>query len=148
MKESAAAALSYLKSRAGEFGIDPELFEKRDVHVHLPAGAQPKEGPSAGVTVLTAMASILSGRVVRDDLAMTGEITLRGKVLPVGGIKEKILAAHRAGIRRVLVPVRNEADLEDIPSELREEMEIGLVESIDEVLKEAFPATTRAAATG
>jgi ATP-dependent Lon protease len=148
MKESAAAALSYLKSRAGEFGINPELFEKRDIHVHLPAGAQPKEGPSAGVTVLTAIASILSGRVVRDDMAMTGEITLRGKVLPVGGIKEKILAAHRAGIRRVLVPARNEADLEDIPSELREEMEILLVESIDEVLKEAFPAKARAAATG
>ena len=148
MKESAAAALSYLKSRAGEFGIDPEQFEKRDIHVHLPAGAQPKEGPSAGVTVLTAIASILSGRVVRDDMAMTGEITLRGKVLPVGGIKEKILAAHRAGIRRVLVPARNEADLEDIPAELREEMEIVLVESIDEVLKEAFPSKRRAAAAG
>jgi ATP-dependent Lon protease len=139
MKESAAAALSYLKSRAAEFGIDPELFEKRDIHVHVPAGGQPKEGPSAGVTVLTAMASILSGRVVREDLAMTGEITLRGKVLPIGGVKEKVLAAHRAGIRRVLVPARNEADLEDIPSELRDEMQIVLVESIDQVLKEAFP---------
>ena len=115
------------------------MFEKRDIHVHVPAGGQPKEGPSAGVTVLTAIASILSGRVVRDDLAMTGEITLRGKVLPIGGVKEKVLAAHRAGIRRVLVPKRNEADLDDIPAELREAMEIVLVESIDQVLKEAFP---------
>src|SRR5438067_2522539 len=148
MKESAAAALSYLKARAEEFGIDAGQFKVRDIHVHVPAGGQPKEGPSAGVTVLTAIASILSGRVVRDDLAMTGEITLRGKVLPIGGVKEKVLAAHRAGIRRVLVPARNEADLDDIPRELREEMEIVLVESIDEVLKEAFPAKRRAAATG
>jgi ATP-dependent Lon protease len=148
MKESAAAALSYLKARAGEFGIDPELFEKRDIHVHVPAGGQPKEGPSAGVTVLTAIASILSGRVVRDDLAMTGEITLRGKVLPIGGVKEKVLAAHRAGIRRVLVPTRNEADLDDIPGELREEMEIVLVESIDQVLKEAFPPLRKPESVG
>ncbi|HSS92711.1 MAG TPA: endopeptidase La, partial [Candidatus Dormibacteraeota bacterium] len=138
MKESASAALSYLKERASVLGIDPLLFEKNDIHVHVPAGAQPKEGPSAGVTVLTAMASILTGRPARDDVAMTGEITLRGKVLPIGGVKEKVLGAHRAGIRRVLLPSHNEADLDDIPADLRKEMELVLVESIDQVLKEAL----------
>jgi ATP-dependent Lon protease len=139
MRESAAAALSYLKTRAVELGIEREVFEENDIHVHVPAGAQPKEGPSAGVTVLTAIASILSGKAVRGDLAMTGEITLRGRVLPIGGLKEKVLAAHRAGIRRVLVPRRNEADLDDIPGDLRKEMTIVLVESIDQVLQEALP---------
>ena len=138
MKESAAAALSYLKARAADIGIDPELFDKNDIHVHVPAGAQPKEGPSAGVTVLTAMASILTGRPARDDIAMTGEITLRGRVLPIGGIKEKVLGAHRAGIRRVLLPTRNEADLDDIPADLRKEMQLVLVDSIDQVLSEAL----------
>jgi ATP-dependent Lon protease len=138
MKESAAAALSYLKARAGDIGIDPELFDKNDIHVHVPAGAQPKEGPSAGVTVLTAMASILTGRPARDDIAMTGEITLRGRVLPIGGIKEKVLGAHRAGIRRVLLPTRNEADLDDIPADLRKEMQLVMVDSIDQVLAEAL----------
>jgi ATP-dependent Lon protease len=138
MKESAAAALSYLKARAADIGIDPTLFDKNDIHVHVPAGAQPKEGPSAGVTVLTAMASILTGRPARDDIAMTGEITLRGRVLPIGGIKEKVLGAHRAGIRRVLLPTRNEADLDDIPADLRAEMELVLVDSIDQVLREAL----------
>jgi ATP-dependent Lon protease len=145
MRESAAAALSYLKTRAAELGVDRARFEDNDVHVHVPAGAQPKEGPSAGVTVLTAMASILSGVPVRDDLAMTGEITLRGKVLPVGGVKEKVLAAHRAGIRRVLIPKRNEADLDDIPADLRQELEVILVESIDDVLREALPDLALAA---
>ena len=126
--------------------MDRTRFEENDVHVHVPAGAQPKEGPSAGVTVLTAMASILSGMPVRDDLAMTGEITLRGRVLPVGGVKEKVLAAHRAGIRRVLIPRRNEVDLEDIPADLRQELEVVLVESIDEVLREALPDLSAAAA--
>jgi ATP-dependent Lon protease len=138
MKESAAAALSYLKARAADIGIDPTLFDKNDIHVHVPAGAQPKEGPSAGVTVLTAMASILTGRPARDDIAMTGEITLRGRVLPIGGIKEKVLGAHRAGIRRVLLPTRNEADLDDIPADLRGEMELVLIDSIDQVLREAL----------
>jgi ATP-dependent Lon protease len=138
MKESASAALSYLKARAGDIGIDPTLFDKNDIHVHMPAGAQPKEGPSAGVTVLTAMASALTGRPVRDDIAITGEITLRGRVLPIGGIKEKVLGAHRAGIRRVLMPKRNESDLDDIPADLRQEMEFVFVESIDQVLQEAF----------
>jgi ATP-dependent Lon protease len=146
MKESATAALSYLKARAGDIGIDPALFDKNDIHVHVPAGAQPKEGPSAGVTVLTAMASILTGRPARDDIAMTGEITLRGRVLPIGGIKEKVLGAHRAGIRRVLLPTRNEADLDDIPADLRAEMELVLVDSIDQVLREAL--TTVGSASG
>jgi ATP-dependent Lon protease len=138
MKESASAALSFLKARAKDIGIEPSLFDKNDIHVHVPAGAQPKEGPSAGVTVLTAMASILTGRPARDDLAMTGEITLRGRVLPIGGVKEKVLGAHRAGIRRVILPKRNEADLDDIPQDLRRQMQFVMVESIDEVLKEAL----------
>src|SRR5437667_129492 len=138
MKESASAALSYLKSRAADVGIDPSLFDKNDIHVHVPAGAQPKEGPSAGVTVLTAMASILTGRPVRDDVAMTGEITLRGRVLPIGGIKEKVLGAHRAGLRRVLMPSHNEADLDDIPADLRKQMQFVMLESIDQVLREAL----------
>jgi ATP-dependent Lon protease len=104
----------------------------------VPAGAQPKEGPSAGVTVLTAMASILTGRPVREDVAMTGEITLRGRVLPIGGIKEKVLGAHRAGLRRVIMPRRNEADLDDIPADLRKQMKFVMIESIDEVLREAL----------
>jgi len=137
MKESAAAALSYLKSHARDLGIELSQF-KNDIHVHVPAGAQPKEGPSAGLTVLTAMASILTGRPARDDIAMTGEITLRGRVLPIGGVKEKVLGAHRAGIRRVILPKRNEADLDDIPPDLRRQIEFVMVESIDEVLKQAL----------
>ncbi len=146
MKESASAALAYLKTRAAELHIEPAVFERNDLHIHVPAGAQPKEGPSAGVTVLTAMASVLTGMTVRDDLAMTGEITLRGRVLPIGGLKEKVLAAHRAGLRRVLAPRRNEHDLDDIPADLRAEMEIILVDSIDEVLRAALPALAEAAA--
>jgi ATP-dependent Lon protease len=138
MKESAAAALSYLKARAADIGIDPTLFDTNDIHIHVPAGAQPKEGPSAGVTVLTAMASILTGRPVRDDVAMTGEITLRGRVLPIGGVKEKVLGAHRAGLRRVLLPSHNEADLDDIPADLRKQMQFVMLDSIDQVLREAL----------
>ena len=139
MKESAAAALSYLKAHHQSLNIPPSLFERSDIHVHVPAGAQPKEGPSAGITVLVAMASALTGQLVRDDIAMTGEITLRGRVLPIGGLKEKVLAAHRAGIRRVIAPARNEADLADIPADLLEEMAIVMVDSIGEVLREALP---------
>ena len=149
MKESAAAALSYLKAHANELGIDPAQFDKNDIHVHVPAGAQPKEGPSAGVTVLTAMASILTGRPVRDDVAMTGEITLRGRVLPIGGIKEKVLGAHRANLRRIVMPRRNEADLDDIPADLRKEMKFAMVESIDQVLRETLtPAPAKASPNG
>ncbi|HVH62830.1 MAG TPA: endopeptidase La [Candidatus Dormibacteraeota bacterium] len=148
MKESAAAALSYLKARARDIGIDQSLFDRNDIHVHVPAGAQPKEGPSAGVTVLAAMASILTGRPVRDDVAMTGEITLRGRVLPIGGVKEKVLGAHRAGLRRVLLPKRNDADLDDIPADLRKEIHFVLVESIDQVLREALAPRRSAALNG
>ena len=123
MKESAQAALSYIRSRAERLGIAPDFFEKSDIHVHVPAGAIPKDGPSGGVTIAASLASLLTGRPVRSDVAMTGEITLRGKVLPVGGIKEKVLAARRAGIHTVILPRRNERDLDDIAPEVREELE-------------------------
>jgi ATP-dependent Lon protease len=138
MRESAHAALSYLRTNARRFGIYPELFEHKAIHVHVPASAIPKDGPSAGVTILAALTSVAAGRPVRNDLAMTGEITLRGKVLPVAGIKEKVLAAHRAGIGTVLLPRRNEGALEDIPEEVRRAIRIILVDSADEVLEEAL----------
>ncbi len=138
MKESAQAALSYIRSRAERIGIAADFFEKSDIHVHVPAGAIPKDGPSAGVTIAASLASLLTGRPVRNDVAMTGEITLRGKVLPVGGIKEKVLAARRAGITTVILPRRNESDLEDIPPEVRSEMETIFVDTVDEVLKHAL----------
>jgi ATP-dependent Lon protease len=138
MRESAQAALSYVRSNAVRLGIDPTAFEDHLVHVHVPAGAIPKDGPSAGVTMATALASLATGRCVRSHLAMTGEITLRGKVLPVGGIKEKVLAAHRAGIRTVVLPRDNERDLEDVPSELRRDLDVVLVEVAEEVLARAL----------
>jgi len=138
MKESAQAALSYIRSRADRIGVAPDFFDKSDIHVHVPAGAIPKDGPSAGVTIAASLASLLTGRPVRADVAMTGEITLRGKVLPVGGIKEKVLAARRAGIRTVILPRRNEHDLDDIPAELRSEMEAIFVDTVDEVLAHAL----------
>jgi ATP-dependent Lon protease len=138
MQESARAALSYTRSRAKELGIDPDFFEKYDIHLHIPAGAQPKDGPSAGVTMTTALVSLLTGRAVHSDVGMTGEITLRGQVLAIGGIKEKILAAHRAGLKKVILPKLNEADLEDIPEEVRNSMQFALVERIDEVLENAL----------
>jgi ATP-dependent Lon protease len=138
MRESAQAALTYVRSNAAQLGIDPHVFQGQMVHLHVPAGAIPKDGPSAGVTMATALASLATGRCVRSHLAMTGEITLRGKVLPVGGIKEKVLAAHRAGIRTVILPRPNERDLEDVPAELRAELEIVLVDSAEEVLSRAL----------
>jgi ATP-dependent Lon protease len=138
MKESAQAALSYVRSRVGQLGIAADFFEKSDLHIHVPAGAIPKDGPSAGVTIAASLASLLSGRPVRSEVAMTGEITLRGKVLPVGGIKEKVLAARRAGIKTVILPRRNENDLEDIPEEARKEMEFVFVDTVDEVLRHAL----------
>jgi ATP-dependent Lon protease len=138
MKESVQAALSYIASRAAELGVDPAFREKTDVHVHVPAGAVPKDGPSAGVTMLAALVSLLTGRLVRNDLAMTGEITLRGAVLPIGGVKEKVLAAHRAGIRAVLLPARNEDDLKDIPMEVRSTMRFHLVSDMDDALSIAL----------
>jgi ATP-dependent Lon protease len=138
MRESAQAALSYVRSNAVQLGIDPHVFENQLIHLHVPAGAIPKDGPSAGVTMVTAVASLATGRRVRSHLAMTGEITLRGKVLPVGGIKEKVLAAHRAGIRTIVLPRDNERDLEDVPAELRQELTIVAVESAEEVLAHAL----------
>ncbi|MCS6925610.1 MAG: endopeptidase La [Candidatus Binatia bacterium] len=134
MKESAQAALSYIRSRADRLGIPTDFFENCDIHIHVPAGAIPKDGPSAGITMATSLASLLTGRPVRPHLAMTGEITLRGKVMPVGGVKEKVLAARRAGVTTVILPKRNEKDLEDVPPNVRAEMEFRFVETIDEVL--------------
>jgi len=138
MQESARAARSYLWSHAAEFGIDPDMFKSYGVHLHVPAGAIPKDGPSAGVAMTAALASLFTGRRVNYNTAMTGEITLSGQVFPVGGIKEKVLAAHRAGIRRVILPARNEADLEDIPAEVRAELEVVFVARIGEVIEAAL----------
>ena len=138
MKESAHAALSYVRTNAEKYGIPKDFLEKSDIHIHIPAGAMPKDGPSAGVTMFTALVSLLTGTRVRHDVAMTGEISLRGRVLPIGGLKEKTLAAHRAGIKRVLVPERNKADLEEVPKEVRDELEFVIVNKLDEVLAAAL----------
>ena len=138
MRESAQAALSYVRSKAGDLGIDENAFSELDIHLHVPAGAIPKDGPSAGVTMATALASVLKGVPVRSDLGMTGEITLRGQVLPVGGIKEKVLAAHRAGLRTLCLPSRNAQDIDDIPEDVRNEMEFVLVDRVEQVFETAF----------
>ena len=142
MKESAQAALSWIRSRALNFKLaddmDTHFLEKADVHVHFPAGAIPKDGPSAGITISTALVSLMTNRKVRSDTAMTGEVTLRGMVLPVGGIKEKVLAAHRGGVKRVIMPARNEKDLRDIPQNVKDEMEFIFVKKVDEVLEAAL----------
>ena len=138
MKESAQAARSYLWSHAAELGIDPEIIKQNGVHIHVPAGAIPKDGPSAGVTMASALASLYTGRKVRTDTAMTGEITLSGLVFPVGGVKEKVLAAHRAGIRRIILPDRNEADIEEIPDDVRKDLEVFPATRISDVLRAAL----------
>jgi ATP-dependent Lon protease len=145
MQESAHAALSYVRSRAVSLGLDPDFFDKRDIHLHVPSGAQPKDGPSAGVTMATALVSLVCGCPVRAKVGMTGEITLRGQVLPVGGIKEKVLAAHRSGIKTVILPARNEADLDELPEEVRKEIKFHFAETVDDVLAaslESFPKKT------
>jgi ATP-dependent Lon protease len=138
MKESISAAASYVRSRAIDFGIEPPLFEKRDIHVHVPEGATPKDGPSAGVAMVTAIVSIMTGIPIRKDVAMTGEITLRGRVLPIGGLKEKLLAALRGGIKKVLIPEDNAKDLAEIPDNVKNGLEIVPVGRMDEVLKHAL----------
>jgi len=138
MKESAHAALSYVRTNAEKYGIPKDFLEKSDLHVHIPAGGMPKDGPSAGITMFSALVSLLTGIRVRHDVAMTGEISLRGRVLPIGGLKEKTLAAHRAGIRRVIVPERNKPDLEEVPKEVRDELEFVFVTKLDEVLAAAL----------
>ena len=138
MKESAQAALSYVRSNSERFGIAKDFLDKTDIHIHIPAGGMPKDGPSAGVTMFTALVSMLTGVRVRHDVAMTGEITLRGRVLPIGGLKEKVLAAHRAGIKRVLIPERNKADLDEVPAEIKNELEFIACAKMDQVLEAAL----------
>jgi len=138
MQESARTALSYIRSKAEDFGVDSSFFEKNDLHIHVPAGAVPKDGPSAGVTMAAALASLLTGRPTRSNVAMTGEITLRGQVLPVGGIKDKVLAAHRFGVDTVIIPKKNENDLDDLPDDVREDLKFVLAERVDDVLNAAL----------
>ena len=147
MKESAQAALSLVKSRSAQLGIDDEVLEKSDIHVHVPAGATPKDGPSAGVAMFVALSSLLTGRLVKNDVAMTGEISLRGLVLPIGGVKEKVLAALRAGIATVLLPGRNRRDLEDIPAEARDKLKFVFVDTVDDAVAAALAPAPAAAET-
>ena len=138
MRESAEIALSYVRSHAHDLQLPPDSFEKRRFHVHVPAGAIPKDGPSAGVTMTTALVSLLTDRPVKPTVGMTGEVTLQGKVLPIGGVKQKVLAAHRAGLSEVILPKRNGADLEDVPERVRNEMTFYLADTVDDVLEHAF----------
>jgi ATP-dependent Lon protease len=137
--------LSFVRSRAKQLGLDTDFFNRSDIHLHIPSGAQPKDGPSAGVTIATSLVSLISGRKVKPKVGMTGEITLRGQVLPIGGVKEKVLAAHRNGLRTVILPKRNEHDLDDIPEEIKKTMKFIYVETVDEVLDSALEAKGKAA---
>ena len=142
MKESAMAALSFIRTNSASLGIEEDFYDKRDIHIHVPAGSTPKDGPSAGVTILTSIVSLISGKPVKKNLAMTGEITLRGQVLPVGGIKEKVLASHRAGIKNIVLPQWNQKDLaEDIPKEVRKSIKFHFVDTVQDVLDIAFGKT-------
>jgi ATP-dependent Lon protease len=138
MQESAQIALSYVRAHAAALGLETDAFDHRRIHIHVPAGAIPKDGPSAGVTMTTALVSLLSDRAVRPEVGMTGEITLQGKVLPIGGVKQKVLAAHRAGLTEVILPARNAGDLEDVPEAVREQMTFHLAAEIGEVLEHAL----------
>jgi ATP-dependent Lon protease len=138
MQESVQAALTYVRARAEQFGLYDNFYKEMDIHVHVPEGAIPKDGPSAGIAMATSIASAFSRKRVRSDLAMTGEITLRGRVLPIGGLKEKLLAAHRANIKTVLIPKDNEKDLVDVPANILKAMEVIFVQNVDEVLKVAL----------
>jgi ATP-dependent Lon protease len=138
MQESAHAALSWVRSHAEMLGVEPKWFTEHDVHVHVPAGAVPKDGPSAGITMATAIASLVRGEPVSEEVGMTGEITLTGQVLPIGGVREKVLAAQRADLKRVILPHENEPDLEELPAETKEELEFVLVDSVDQVLEAAL----------
>jgi ATP-dependent Lon protease len=147
MKESAKIALSYVRSHAEELGIDESAFDA-DFHVHVPAGAIPKDGPSAGVTMVTALASLLTGRPTKHTVGMTGEVTLQGRVLPIGGLKQKVLAAHAAGLTDVILPERNRGDLDDIPEDVRKQMTFHPAMSIQEVLEKALEPTRDGALAG
>jgi ATP-dependent Lon protease len=138
MRESADLAMSWVRANAQDYGIEPEAFKKHDVHLHVPEGATPKDGPSAGVTLVTALVSLFTEKPIRTDLAMTGEVTLKGRVLPVGGIKEKVLAAHRAGIKRVLLPEGNIRDLKDVPEEVKKDLEIETTSSVRQNVEKAL----------
>jgi ATP-dependent Lon protease len=148
MQESARAALSYVRSASRELGISPGFWRRHDIHLHIPAGAQPKDGPSAGVTIATALASLATGKLVRREVCMTGEITLRGQVLPIGGVKEKVLAAHRAGLRTVILPKRNEPDLEDVPEDVRRDLGFVYAEDMRQVLGAALTGAARKKGNG
>jgi ATP-dependent Lon protease len=144
MNESARAALSFVRSRARHLGLADEFFDRSDIHLHIPAGAQPKDGPSAGVTMATALVSLVSGRKVKPHVGMTGEITLRGQVLPIGGVKEKVLAAHRNGLKTVILPKRNEQDVDDVPDEIKQTMKFVYAETVDDVLASALESNHKA----
>jgi ATP-dependent Lon protease len=138
MKESARIALTYVQSHASALGIDEGAFERREFHVHVPAGAIPKDGPSAGVTMVAALTSLLTGRPLKTNIGMTGEVTLQGRVLPIGGLKQKVLAAHAAGLTEVILPDRNAPDLDDVPADVRQQMQFHAVKSADEMLALVF----------